>query len=208
MDEQAAVTVEEAIYTTRSMRRLRDEPVPEEELRFLVESAVQAPTGSNQQRWAFVVVTDREQIRKVGEVYREAGRAIMPAIMEGGTLDEATEKIYRRAMLLVDGMVDVPALILCCMRGPFPSEPAMATAYFGSIFPAVQNLILAARSRGLGTTLTTLHKSREADIKAVLGIPDDVETVALIPVGYPKGKWGRPKREPAPGVTHWNHWTD
>ena len=81
-----------------------------------------------------------------------------------------------------------------------------SSTHYGSIYPAIQNLMLAARARGLGTTLTTLHKAAEDEIKAILEIPDDVDTVALIPIGYPEGRFGRPKRRPSRDVTHWDRW--
>ena len=80
----------------------------------------------------------------------------------------------------------------------------MCSAWYGSIYPAIQNLMLAARSRGLGTTLTTLHKAGDDQIRAILEVPAAFETVALIPVGRPRGAWGKPRRRPASEVTHWD----
>jgi nitroreductase len=206
-DDPQAPSLVEAIYSLRAMRRLAPDPVPEEALRFLVDAATQAPSASNAQDWAFVVVTDPGQRRRLGELYREVGRAVIrDGALAGGRLAPETEKVYRNAMRLVEGMGDAPALIVVAARGPHPADPARAAAWYGSLFPAVQNLMLAARARGLGTTLTTLHKLREAEVKAVLGIPDDWETVALIPVGRPLGRFGRPRRTPSAQVTHWDRW--
>ena len=197
----------EGIYSLRAMRRLAPDPVSEEDLRFLVDAATQAASASNQQHWAFIVVTDAEQRRRLGEIYREVGRvAIRDQALASGRLSPATEKVYRNAMVLVEGMGSAPALIVVAARGGHPSDAAPAAAWYGSLFPAVQNLMLAARSRGLGTTLTTLHKLREADVKAVLGIPDGWETVALIPVGHPRGRFGPVLRAPSAQVTHWDRW--
>ncbi len=199
--------VHEALFSLRAMRRLRPDPVPEADLAYLVEAATQAPSGTNAQRWAFVVVTDPETRRRLGEIYRELGeRYIRDAGLASGRLDESATKVYRNALWLVDHLGEAPALILACVEGRPPREPAAASTYYGSIFPAIQNLMLAARARGLGSTLTTLHKAREGDVRAVLGIPDHVETVALIPVGYPRGRFGRPLRRPAWEVTHWDRW--
>jgi len=197
----------EAIYTLRAMRRLSPEPVPEQDLRFLVDAATQAASASNQQHWAFIIVTDAEQRRRLGEIYREVGRAVIrDQALASGRLPPETERVYRNAMQLVEGMGSVPALILVVARGPHPTDAVQAAAWYGSLFPAVQNLMLAARSRGLGTTLTTLHKLREAEVKAVLGIPEGWETVALIPVGRPRGRFGPVLRRPSRQVTHWDRW--
>lgn len=197
----------EAIYSLRAMRRLSPEPVSEQDLRFLVDAATQAPNASNGQNWAFVVVTDAEQRRRLGEIYREVGRAVIrDQVLASGKLPADTERVYRNAMVLVENMGSVPALIVVAARGHHPADAVQGAAWYGSLFPAVQNLMLAARSRGLGTTLTTLHKLREADVKAALGMPDDWETVALIPVGHPRGRFGPVLRSPSQQVTHWDRW--
>ena len=197
----------EAIYSLRAMRRLKPDPVSEDDLRFVVDAATQAASATNAQDWAFIVVTDAEQRRRLGEIYREVGRVVIrDQALASGRLSTATEKVYRNAMLLVEGMGSSPALIVVAARGRHPADAAQAAAWYGSLFPAVQNLMLAARSRGLGTTLTTLHKLREADVKAVLGMPDGWETVALIPVGHPRGRFGAVLRTPSAQVTHWDRW--
>lgn len=199
----------EAIYTLRAMRRLRPDPIPEADLRYVVDAATQAPNAENDQGWAFVVVTDPEQRRRLGAIYRELGhRFVRDAALAAGELPEARARVYRNAMVLVEHMADAPALVVAALRGPPPRDAAAAAAWYGSIFPALQNLMLAARSRGLGTTLTTLHRAREKDVKAVLGIPDDWETIAIVPIGRPVGRFGKPRRTPSWRVTHWNRWGD
>jgi nitroreductase len=201
------LTAHEAIYSLRAMRRLEPDPVPEADLRYLVDAATQAASAENSQRWAFVVVTDPDLRRRLGEIYREVGRAVIrDGALARGRLSEAEERVYRNAMILVEHLGEAPALILAALRGPHPSDPSRASAFYGSIYPAIQNLMLAARIRGLGTTLTTLHKLRERDVKAVLGLPDELETIALLPVGYPRGRFGRPRRAPSAEVLHWNRW--
>jgi nitroreductase len=201
------IGLREAIFSLRAMRRLEPDPVPEQHLRFLVEAATQAPSASNSQNWAFVIVTDAELRRRIGEIYREIGRAVIrDQALASGRLPESTARVYRNAMILVERLGDAPALVVVAARGRPPSDPLRASSYYGSIYPAVQNLMLAARSLGLGTTLTTLHKAREDDVRELLGIPDGWETVCLIPVGYPRGRFGPPLREPVGDVTHWNGW--
>jgi len=197
----------EAIYTLRAMRRLAPDPVSEQDLRFLVDAATQAASASNGQHWAFIIVTDAEQRRRLGDIYREVGRTVIrDQALASGRLPPETEKVYRNAMVLVEGMGSVPALIVVAALGHHPADAMQGAAWYGSLFPAVQNLMLAARSRGLGTTLTTLHKLREAEVKAVLGIPDGWETVALLPVGRPLGRFGPVLRTPSEQVTHWDRW--
>ena len=161
-----ALDVDEAIFSLRAMRRLQPDPVPEADLRYLVEAATQAASGSNQQRWAFVVVTDAEQRRRIGEVYRELGERFISPRLESGELAADEERVYRGALRLAEGLGEVPALVVVCMGGPHPVDPRTCSTWYGSIYPAIQNLMLAARSRGLGATLTTLHKAGDARIRS------------------------------------------
>ncbi|MEE8581655.1 MAG: nitroreductase family protein [Myxococcota bacterium] len=201
------LSLHDAIYSLRAMRRLKSDPVPEADLRRLIDAATQAASGENRQRWAFVVVTDPDKRRRLGEIYRALGhRYLRDAGLERDAESEDLRRVYRGALALVERLGEAPALILVCVRGRAPSNSLESTTYYGSIFPAIQNLMLTARSLGLGTTLTTLHKARDAEVKEVLGIPDEVETVALIPVGYPEGRFGKPRRRPGTEVTHWNRW--
>jgi nitroreductase len=190
------------------MRRLGPQPIPEADLRFVIEAATQAPSAANTQSWAFLIVQDPELKKRIGVLYRELGDQLLRAAAEGRAgLPEETRKVYAHALSFSERVAEVPALIVVCMREKSPTDDLSRTAsFFGSIFPAVQNLLLAARSRGLGTTLTTLHLADEARFKEALGIPEEVQTVAMIPIGYPTGEWRRPKRGSASEVTHWDRW--
>lgn len=196
----------EAIYTLRAMRRLRPDPVSDADLAALVDAATQAPSAANAQHWAFVVVTDPEQRRRLGALYREVGRAAIGGALESGRLDEERTRVYRNALFLVEHMGEAPALVVAALRGPQPEDPVRAAPWYGSIFPAIQNLMLAARARGLGTCLTTLHKAREAEVRRILGMPDAWETVALLPVGHPRGRFGALRRRPSREALHWDRW--
>ena len=201
------LSAHEAIYSLRAMRRLRRDPVADEDLRYIVDAATQAASASNSQDWAFIIVTDPTLRQQLGELYRRIGnKRIRDDALASGRLPEEMAKVYRRAMILVEHLAEAPALIVVALRGSHPDNGAEGCAYYGSIFPAIQNLMLAARSRGLGTTLTTLHKARETEVKAILGIPDEFETIAMIPVGHPQGRWGRPLRTPSSEITHWDRW--
>ncbi len=205
------LTLHEAITTTRAMRRLKPDPVPQEHLRYIVEAATHAPSGGNIQNWAFVIVTDPDVRRTLGDLYRDVGEEYLRRFFEAdgaadATMPDEQRKMYDSSRYLVEHFSEAPALIAVCMRGKFPGSPETASAYYGSVYPAVQNLILAARSRGLGTTVTTLHAYRQQEVKELLEMPENVNVIAVIPVGYPQGKWGRPKRAPAESVTHWDRW--
>lgn len=188
----------EAIRTTRAMRRLDpDRPVSDEDLWTILEAASKAPSAGNSQPVRWVVARDPEVRRRLGEIYRacwaEVGaryRRVVPAD------DRQTTRILDSADHLGEHMGDSPVIIVPAARG---ADPA-------SVYPAVQNLFLAARALGLGTALTTVHKLRVGEVRAVLGIPDDVDTFAMIPVGHPLGRWGEAKRRPIEEVTYWDGW--
>jgi nitroreductase len=203
------LSLHEAIFTLRAMRRLKADPIPVEDLRYIVEAATMACSPGNSQPWTFLIITDEVQKQRIATVYREIGiKVIKEGALASGLLDEEMEQVYRNALLLVDGLQQAPALIMCCVEGPAPNGGIHQSTYYGSIYPAIQNLMLAARAKGIGSTMTTLHKAREQDIKNILAIPDNVDTIALIPLGYPEGRWGRPKRKPQREVTFWDSWGD
>lgn len=200
----ATMELFEALETTRAMRRLSARPVGREALERLIYYATRAPSGGNAQPWEFVVVTRPELIAGLGELYRQSSEELFTAVVNRADASEATRRLYGSALELSRSMGRAPALILVCLRGRPPADPAMAAGRYASIFPAVQNLMLAARGMGLGTVLTTVHRRREAEVKALLAIPDDIETVALIPVGYPEGRFGPVRRRPVSEVLHWD----
>jgi nitroreductase len=166
-----------------------------------------APNGGNRQPWNFVVVTDAEKKRKIGEWYLEAWRKSYGPAREAMLKDPQMAKTYHSADHLAEHIADVPVLIFATIRNDFPtSGPNLLLG--ASIYPAVQNLMLAARAVGLGTTLTTLHRLHENDVKELLGIPEGIETMAMIPMGWPRGKFSTPVRMPASKITYWETWGD
>jgi nitroreductase len=183
----------EAIRTTRAMRRLDpDRPVSEADIWTIVEAATKAPSGGNAQPVRWLVVTDAEKRRQLGAVYGEAWKPVGEMYRKNAS--EELGPVLRSADYLGRHMGDAPVLIIPCSRGEDPA----------SVYPACQNLFLAARGLGLGTALTTVHRLREAEVRAILDIPEDVRTWALIPVGYPLGKWGEAERRPVAETTYWN----
>jgi nitroreductase len=178
--------------------------------------ALQAPSGGNDQGWHFVVVDDAARRAAVADVFRTAAveYATRPKA-EGSrrrTLTDDERAARRRVMssagYLFEHLHEVPVLVIPCVDGRFDGAPLVdqATA-FGSVLPAVWSFMLAARSRGLGTSWTTAHLVREAEVAEILGIPDDVTQVALVPVAHTVGDGFRPApRRPVDDVVHWDGW--
>jgi nitroreductase len=188
-------------HTQRAMRRLHADAIPDEQIWQVLDTAIMAPSGGNQQGWNFLVLRDPEKKRKIGEWYLEAWNQSYGPAREAMRADPQRAKMYNSADHLANHLAECPVLIIAMIRrGQGDYGPVVGA----SIYPAVQNLMLAARALGLGTTLTTLHKLHEADVKALLGIPDNIETMALIPLGKPKGKFGRPSRMPVEKVVYWD----
>ena len=159
------------------------------------------------QPWAFIVIRDPQTKGTIGEWYLDGWNRTYGAIpQEARARIPAMRRVYRSAEHLAHHLAEAPVLILVCARDGPPPGGASAGAHYGSIFPAVQNLLLAARGLGLGASLTTLYKAHEAEVKALLSIPETVETVALIPVGHPIGRYGPTTRRAVDEVTHDERW--
>ena len=193
----------EVANTQRAMRRLRTDDVPDDLLWKILDTAIRAPSGGNRQPWNFLVVRDPEKKRKIAEWYLEAWERTYGQARDQMLANPDMARTFRSADHLARTIADVPVLIFATVMKDMPNVSATLGA---SIYPAVQNLMLAARAEGLGTTLTTLHKFREAEVKKLLGIPDNVETMAMIPVGWPKGNFGPASRLPIEKVTYWDEW--
>ena len=210
------ISLDEAIFTTRAMRHFKPDPVATSDIEYLIEAATMAPSAGNLQMWAFVVVTDPELRTQIALAYREAGNGyIRDIILADPNTDVDRRRVYGKAMHNVDHLDEAPVIIVACLTQPCPDDASVASGFFGSIYPAIQNLMLAARSRNLGSVLLTLAtdyspiKPMEAkSVRDILNLPDDVQSVALIPIGYPEGSWGRPWREPSEKCTRWNGWQD
>ena len=188
----------DVVRSQRGTAYYRPDPVPDDVLQQILEAATRAPSGSNRQPWRFIVLRDREVKRRMGELYLEAqGR------MTGGTSASAPGETPAH---FSGAMEDVPVLVMCCverwkMRG--------SESYRGaSIYPAAQNLMLAAAAFGLGTRLTTVWQHCYEDVAALLGVPDDWEMMALIPIGYPAppDHLGGSRRKPVSEVTFYDRW--
>jgi len=211
----------EVMYSLRAMRRLKPDRVPEDVVWKVLEAGTMAPSGGNTQPWRFVVVQDTELKQFVQERYLRALRVYLSVNAEAASrreapLDPDTATRQARtgaaALYLGEHLHEAPLLVLVCMM---PRDLSLlrdaqgnvrGAAVYSSIFPAVQNMLLACRALGLGATLTTLHLAFEGEIKQRLGIPAEVETVALLPIGYPVGKFGGTTRQRVEDVTYWDGW--
>ena len=179
----------QAIASQRAIRLFKPDPLPDEALARILKAATHAPSSYNTQPWQFVLVRDAALRRRLGELYQEAERELL-----GG------------APPVPSPIDEAPLLVLVCRRThDQPPEPSERSLY-ASIYPAVQNLLLAARALGIGSVLTTAHIAREKEIKALLGIPAAVETCALIPLGYPREKFAPTRRRAWREVSYLDHW--
>ncbi len=209
-------TVDQLLTTTRAVRRRLDldREVPPEVIDECLQIAIQAPTGSNAQGWRWVVVTEPELKTGLAELYRRAWepyKAMGESAMEGLEDDERAQqqRVLASADHLARNLERVPVLVLPCVLGRLPeSSPAwMWTGLLGSVYPAVWSFQLALRSRGLGSTLTTLHLTFQDEAAELLGIPDTVTQACLVPVAFTKGTDFKPaKRRPVAEITYRNGW--
>ena len=202
----------EIIHSTRAMRRLKPDPLPEATLKKIVDAGTRAANGGNQQDWAFLLVRDPDLKRFLRDYYWNTWqtlRAQSSLSTEG--LPPAQLRMYNAASDLAAHLDEVPVILLACVQQEYaPIAPlnkrASKLAVYGSIYPAVQNILLSCRALGVGATLTTIHSFFEETLKQRLGIPDAMEVAAMIPMGYPQGKFGPVSRRPVEEVIHWDRW--
>jgi nitroreductase len=193
--------LEEAINTQRAVRRLKPDPVDDALVLRLVELALKAPTGSNAQNWEFVVVKDPAVKAQLGRRNRQAWSIY-------GGIGRRQNRDNPKMLRLLDAVQwqaehfdEIPVIVIACLRGPrMPWPNFVATSYYGSIFPSVQNLLLAARAAGLGAALITLPLWSTFSVRRMLGLPRNVTPCAVIPLGWPVGKYGPTVRRPVGDV--------
>ena len=201
--ESLNMPLEEAMRTQRAIRRFRPDPVDDELVLHLIELALKAPTGGNAQNWEFVVVKDpavkaRLAVlnRRAWNVYSAIGRRTATRAADQGML-----RILDAAEWLANHFHETPVLVVACLKGFIPPWPPFATAsMYGSIFPSVQNLLLAARAAGLGATLITLPLWSRFLARRALGLPWRVAPCAVVPLGWPIGRYGPTHRRPVEEV--------
>ncbi len=210
------LTNDELLTTTRTVRKRLDltRPVPLDLVRECLEIALQAPSGSNRQGWQWIVVTDEQQRRAVGDIYGEVtGRYIERRRAEADphaddpARSRTQQRITDSSAWLGEHMGEVPVLVLAAIRAETPLPAGNQAGLWGSLLPAAWSYCLAARARGLGTAWTTLHLQREADVAEVLGIPDGVHQGVLLPTAYFTGETFKlAPRAPLDDVLHLDRW--
>lgn len=196
----------EIIHSTRSMRRLKTDPVSDALIRQVLEAGTCAANGGNMQTWRFLVVRDAAIRQQVGALYKRAwDEQIGPRYRAGkpapGVTPERFARMLDAAQYLADHFHEAPVWIVPC--GPDSGRSRTAGS---SVYPAVQNMLLAARALGLGATLTTLYLAFEPEVDAAFGLPDGVHTYAILPIGYPIGRFGPVRRTNLSDVTFGDRW--
>lgn len=196
------------LSTTRAVRKRLDleRPVEREVILDCIRLAVQAPTGSNQQTWHWMVVTDPAKRQALTDAYNVAGKAYLSMAAENPANDPQTKRVYESALALTDFLAQVPVHVIPLIEGRLDLRSNMgAASQYGSIIPAAWSFLLALRSRGLGSVWTTLHLFHEQQVAELLGIPEGYTQIALFPVAYTKGTDFKPAaRPPVEGITHWD----
>ena len=201
---------DELLATTRAVRKRLDleKPVPRSLLLDCIALSQQAPTGSNNQRWHWLIVEDAAKREALADLYRGVAEDYLPGSAEGA-LDAQSQRVFDSALYLMNMLAKVPIHVIPCMSSRLPADAPSArwSGYLGSIYPAIWSFQLALRARGLGSVLTTLHLFKEQQAAELLGIPDDVMQVALLPVAYTKGTDFKRAARPAPEtITSWDSW--
>jgi nitroreductase len=201
----------EAMMTQRAIRRVRPDPVPDEVVLKCIELALRAPTGSNGQNWEFIVVKDPGIKQKLAKRYRLAWTVYHRlALRRVAARDESMAKTVRAVQWQVDHFTEVPVLVVACLRQgaregrfPFFRMPfGVESGYYGSIYPSVQNLLLAARAMGLGACLITMPLWSAISARRILKLPLNVTPCCIVPLGWPRGRYGPTTRRPVGEVTH------
>ena len=193
----------EAITTQRAIRRLKADPVDDALVLRLIELATKAPTGSNAQNWEFILIRDPDVKARLARANRQAwslygriGRLVKRN-------DPPTLRIIEAVQWQADHFEEIPVIVVACLRGPrLPIWQMVDSSYYGSIYPSVQNLLLGARAAGLGAALITLPLWSTFKARRALGLPFTVTPCAVIPLGWPQGRYGPTRRRPVGEIVH------
>ena len=197
--QRLEMTLAEAMYSMRAIRRVRPDPIAAEDVELMLDAARQAPNGGNAQPWHFLVVQDPDQIRRFAPLYHEAwwAKRADVGIVDG---DERLQTpVMQSARRLADEIGQAPLLVFLCAT----AQGAGAAA---SVIPAVQNLLLAGRSLGIGGNITTLHATVDGRVKTLFNIPDQAQVVYCVPMGYPRGRFGPLNRKPLNEIVSQDRW--
>ncbi|MDA1036461.1 MAG: nitroreductase family protein [Chloroflexi bacterium] len=196
------ISLFDAINAQRAIRYFKTDPISDDVLDQILSAALRAPSGGNSQPWAFVAVRDADIKRQLAVWYKDFWDNVYSK-----RVDRRDSPVSRSAENLVNTFADVPAVIIPCIRGAKGSSRDTLTTG-ASIYPAAQNLMLAALALGVGSVITTFLQNHEEKVKELLGIPDDYQTACAIPMGYPSGEetFGGSRRRPLAEVVHYDRW--
>jgi nitroreductase len=206
-DYDLSMPLDEAMLTQRAIRRLKNDPVPDALVLRLIEMALKAPTGSNRQGWEFIIVKDPQVKAGLARVNRQLWGLYGSLGRRATRENPKRRKILEAVQWQADHFEEVPVIVVACLKGHyFPFLHITAATYFGSIFPAVQNLLLAARAAGLGAALTTIPLWNLFAARRILGLPWGVTPCAVIPLGWPQGGYGPTTRKPVQEVVSYDRY--
>ena len=204
MSSERPIGLFEALYTTRALRRLRPDPVPDDVLFQVLDAAIRAPSGQNAQDWRFVVITDPEVKRRMQSWAEEGWGHYQRRYAEEPGQSDALPRTQRLSLRSVEHLAhhlaEAPAIVAVCGLKGRHSSPG------GSAFPAVQNLLLAARGLGLGASIFNLPLTHASELMEALGIPESNQIYCLVPLGYPEDKHGPVRRKPVKRVVFRERW--
>ena len=196
-DNDFSMPLGEAMGTQRAIRRLKADPVDDALVLRLIELALKAPTGSNAQAWEFVVVRDPATKRAIGRLHRQAWAALSRVAGKSSQTDPKSLRNRDAVQWQADHFEEIPVIVVACQRGRYvPFVHILVATYFGSIFPSIQNLLLAARAANLGAALTTFALWNTFALRRILGLPWSITPCAVIPLGWPLGRYGPTTRRP------------
>jgi nitroreductase len=206
MTDTPSADLFEIMHTTRSMRRLKPDPVPAPLIRQILDAGTTAANGGNMQTWRFLVIQDPAIKQAVAAYYKRAwDEQVGPRYRAGGpspgTAPERFARMLAAAEHLAAHLHEAPVWIVPCLANAAPTRTTGS-----SIYPAVQNMLLAARALGLGATLTTLYLLFEKETEAAMGLPPDVHSYAILPIGYPRGRFGPVRRAALQDVVYQDRW--
>jgi nitroreductase len=199
--------IREAIYTTRAMRRVKPDAIPEEVQKRILDAAIRAPSGGNAQGWRFMLVDDPDLKGRLGPHYRDAMNTLWETIykprIEAAEADpdssetRSFRKMFSSANHLAEHFEAYPLLLFAFNQG----DPTGS-----SIYPAIWNAMLAARAEGVGSALTSVLLFKQAELFEILGVPEGWQFSGMVTMGYPTGRWGVAPRRPAHEVASRNGW--
>jgi nitroreductase len=201
----------DAMMTQRAVRRVHPDPVDDAVVLKCIELALKAPTSSNGQNWEFIVVKDARIKGKLAKRYRQGWSLYYQSVIRRvAGRDESMAKTARAVQWQVDHFTEIPVLVVACLRlgvreGQVPLVPtnhAIESGHYGSIYPSVQNLLLAARAMGLGASLITLPLWSVTSARRILKLPRAVTPYCIVPLGWPRGRYGPTTRRPVAEVAH------